>query len=62
MSQEQQIKHYLQSGNRITPIDALNKFNCFRLSARILSLKESGLPIKSRIKHENGKRFAEYWI
>ena len=42
MSQEKQILKYMQSGNSITPMDALNRFGCFRLGARIYNLKNSG--------------------
>jgi len=34
-SQNSQILSYLQSGGKLTAIDALHRFNCLRLSGRI---------------------------
>lgn len=60
MSQEFQIEHYLRQGNSLTPIDALNMFGCFRLSGRILELRQKGLDIVTDMIESNGKRFASY--
>ena len=38
-SQCDRILRYLQSGKRLTSLEALDKFGCLRLSARILDLK-----------------------
>lgn len=59
-SQNKRILKYLQSGNSLTPLDALRMFGCFRLGARIYNLKSSGVPIKSELVTKNGKRFARY--
>ena len=40
-NQRKQILAYLQSGNQLTSLEALQKFNCLRLSARIHELKKS---------------------
>ena len=50
MSQEKQILEYLQAGNRITPIDSLNLFGCFRLGARICDLRQRGYDIINEAK------------
>lgn len=50
MSQEKQILEYLQAGNKITPIDALNMFGCFRLGARICDLRNKGYNIDNESK------------
>jgi|13_taG_2_1085334.scaffolds.fasta_scaffold10982_5 hypothetical protein len=50
MSQEKQILEYLQAGNKITPIDALNLFGCFRLGARICDLRNKGYNIDNEAK------------
>tara|TARA_B100001093_G_C26469350_1_gene859902 strand:+ start:95 stop:337 length:243 start_codon:yes stop_codon:yes gene_type:complete len=60
MSQNTQILSYLKQGKKITPIDALNKFGCFRLSARILDLRKSGHPIITQTITKQGKTFASY--
>jgi len=60
ISQESMIKEHLSLGYTLTPIEALNKFGCFRLAAVVFDLKEQGMNIKTKIIENNGKRFAEY--
>ena len=60
MSQNTQILNHLKSGKKLTPIDALNKFGCFRLSARILDLRKGGHNIITENVTKKGKTFAEY--
>jgi len=60
MTQTEQIKNYLEQGDSITPLKALNLFGCFRLGARIYDLKQSGMKIKTEIITKNNKRFAKY--
>lgn len=38
LSQEQKILAYLKDGHTLTPLEALNKYGCFRLAARINAL------------------------
>lgn len=59
-SQEHKILEFLKARNRLTPLEALNRFGCLRLSGRILDLRKKGYDIKTEIVEENGKRFAEY--
>lgn len=57
-SQVAMVLNHLQSGNEISPIDALNKYGCFRLSAVIYTLKNDGYNISSRLhryKKPSGK-------
>jgi hypothetical protein len=62
-SQTKAIKGYLEAGNSITGMVALDKFGCWSLPRRILDLKEQGVVIDSQfIKLENGKRIKEYWL
>jgi len=68
-SQNIRIRRHLQSGNSLTPLDALYQFGCFRLGARIYDLRKAGLKIMSRTKEitspavYNGKKhFTEYYI
>jgi hypothetical protein len=61
-TQNEQIKAYLSKGKSITPIDALNKFGCFRLSARIKNLRDDGLIIATKYVTKKGKTFASYSI
>lgn len=60
MSQTDKILNALESGKKLTPIDALEDFGCFRLGARIHELKKEGYPIKTELTKENGKYFATY--
>lgn len=62
-TQEGWILDRLQSGERLTPIDALNGCGCFRLAARIHDLRESGHDITTT-DHElpNGKHVAMYHL
>jgi Helix-turn-helix domain len=56
------IHNHLNKGRSITPIQALEQFGCFRLSARILDLKKLGLRIqrKTIFNRNTGKKFASY--
>lgn len=59
-SQNEQIKKHLLNGGKITSLEALNQFNCLRLSGRIYDLRERGLEIRKETVIRNGKRIAEY--
>jgi hypothetical protein len=63
MSQTKQIANYLNKGRKLTPIQALNKFGCFRLAARISDLRNDGMNISTKIiKLDNRKQVAQYSI
>ena len=62
-SQAKRILAYLQAGNRITGIEALKLFACFRLPARIADLRADGHDIQSEfVDTPSGKRVKSYWI
>lgn len=62
-SQCSKILHDLIAGKRITPIDALEKYGCFRLSARIKDLRKDGWVIKTEIvRTRSRKRMAQYYM
>jgi hypothetical protein len=61
-TQKQQIEAYLTKGKSLTPIDALTKFGCFRLAARIADLRNEGLNIATKIVTKKGKNYASYSI
>lgn len=54
-TQSEQIAKHLESGKSITPIEALNKFGCFRLGARIFDLKKQGYDIITITKTKKNK-------
>lgn len=59
-SQTEMILEYLKQGHSLTPLEALEKLNCFRLSGRILELRQAGYNIKTDTIENNGKHFASY--
>ena len=62
-SQNAMILNFLKSGGSLTPIEALQKFQCFRLAARIDNLRNKGYVIETEIlKDDNGKSYASYSI
>jgi len=62
VSQVNQIKAHLNQGYRITAIDALASFGCFRLAARISDLKQEGYNIdKVMVETASGARVAQYY-
>lgn len=62
MSQCKNVLAALQRGERITPLDALERWGCMRLGARIWQLKREGHDIQERLVEANGKHFSEYWL
>ena len=62
MTQETKILNFMLKGNSITPIDALRKFDCFRLAARISDLKKDNYPIIMKLVTKGKKTFASYSI
>ena len=62
-SQESKILDHMLRGHRITGIDALVNFNCFRLPARIADIRKRGFTVQSEfITTNTGKRVKAYWI
>lgn len=59
-NQCKQILEYLKTGNKLTQLEALNKFGCMRLGARVFDLRERGHDIESKMIRQNGKKFAQY--
>lgn len=60
-SHKTQIEKYLNSGRTLTAIQALSKFGCFRLAARIADLRKDGINIATKIVTQKGKSFASYY-
>jgi len=64
-SQNAAIARYLEEGGRLTPLQALDLFGCFRLAARIGDLRKKGMEIQTdfiRARNEKGRlvRIGEY--
>lgn len=62
MSQDDQVLFHLKSGRDITPREALDIYGCFRLAARIETLRKEGHLIETDIVKRDGKRWARYYI
>lgn len=60
LTQADRIGRALLEGDRITPLDALRRFGCLRLGARVYDLRRHGLPVERRMVERDGKRYAEY--
>ena len=61
-SQTDQIRSELLAGEAITALDALEKFGCLRLAARVKELRAQGLNIQTVTEKRNGKKFARYRV
>ena len=61
MSQSEQILSYLRTGAGITAYEALERFRCLRLAARVDELRRAGHPIRvERLRLGRGKVVALY--
>ena len=60
-TQAGRILDYLREGHRITALEALELFQCFRLAARVHELRREGWNIIERtVETASGKRIAQY--
>ncbi len=63
MNQTEAILAALEQGEALTPMDALRRFGCMRLGARIWELKEEGKPILDEmIGTGKGKHVKRYFL
>ena len=65
--QNAKIREYLEQGHWLSPLDAVVKFHCLRLGARIYDIKGelagTGKQVVTRTKTlSSGKRVAEYTV
>lgn len=58
-TQNRKILAHLKS-KPITPLEALNRYGCFRLGARIYELRNRGHNIKTEMVEVRGKKLAKY--
>lgn len=54
------IEEWLLQGYELTPMQALKKWGCMRLGARIYDLRKEGMNISTKLITRNGKTFAQY--
>ena len=63
MSQKESVLQYLKSRRQLTPLEALKRFGCMRLGARIYELKQDGHRIHtSMVEVGNDKRVGSYLL
>ena len=65
MSQKDDILAALRTGERLTSLQALQRFQCMTLAQRVSELNREGAGIQSRLiptKEGGRKRIAEYFI
>lgn len=60
MTQTDAIRAHLLTGAHLTPLEALDRYGCFRLAARIDELRKEGMNIETISEMRNGKKFAKY--
>jgi hypothetical protein len=62
-AQASRILAHLRTGMALTPLQALDLFQCMRLAARIHELRQDGHIInETTITTSNGKRVAQYHL
>lgn len=59
-SQSKKVEQWLNSGKGITPLEALQKWGVFRLSAIIFNLRNKGMDINTKMLGKGNKKYAEY--
>lgn len=61
-TQTEKILKYLLSGGKLTALDALKKFNCFRLASRVSEIRQRYKVKVETVKTKGGARIARYSI
>jgi negative regulator of replication initiation len=62
-SKHKQIKDYLKSGQYLTGLKAMEKFNVYRLSSVINRLRNEGMTIKTEmIQGDENVTYAKYFL
>lgn len=60
ISQKEAILQHMRTNGTITPMEALERYGCFRLGARIWELEKEDHIIEHSMGTAGGKRFAVY--
>jgi len=60
VSQTEQIRRHILKHNSITPLEALRKYGCMRLAARIRDLRKDGFSVQTAIVTRGDRRYAKY--
>jgi hypothetical protein len=62
MTQCEQILRHLRNHGSITQKEAVEEYDIYRLSARILDLKQRGHDIKKTMEGQGQKKHARYYL
>lgn len=62
MTQCEQILKHLRNHGSITQKEAVDQYDIYRLSARILDLKEQGHEIEKEMEGRGRKKHARYYL
>lgn len=62
MSQTEKITKHLLGGSKLTALQALRKFSCFRLASRITEIRQNYKVKVETVKTKGGARIACYSI
>lgn len=62
MSQNTEILAHLRRGHALTPLQALQRFGCFRLAARIYDLEQRGHRIARKTVRSGRKLVTAYYL
>ena len=57
---EARLKIALLDGQKVTPLQALARWNTFRLAVYVDRLRKKGLNVQTTMISKNGKQFAQY--
>lgn len=60
MSQEKVILSALKRREFLTPLEALKRYGCLRLAARVKDLRDKGIKVKTTMIEVDGARVARY--
>lgn len=60
ITQKKAILKALEAGEAVTPLDALRRWGCFRLGARIFDLRQQGYEIETEMDRGIGQKYATY--
>jgi len=61
-TQKQKVQMHLIMGKSITPIEALNKYGCFRLADVIFKLRGDGMDIATEKVKGKENHYARYYL
>lgn len=61
-TQIKRIREWLESGKKLTSLQAFYEFRTLRLSGHIYALKKQGLEIETKYVEIDGRHIAEYQI